>query len=143
MRGFHVAKGYTQVHLPERQTPLSAGYDFYVAKALTIDPGQKALVETGVKAYMGDDEVLKIYMRSSVAKNHTLQMPNHVGIIDADYYGNKTNDGAIFILVHNYGDAPIHLAQDSRIAQGIFSKYLVSDQEIKPKRPRDGGFGST
>lgn len=143
MRGFNVAKGYQDIKLPERKTAASAGYDFYVAKTITIEPGQKALVETGVKAYMASDEVLKIYMRSSIAKNHDLQMPNHVGIIDADYYENETNDGAIFILVHNYGDVPITLEKNSRIAQGIFEKYYISDQEIKPKRPRKGGFGST
>ena len=143
MRGFNVAKGYQDIKLPERKTAASAGYDFYVAKTITVEPGQKALVETGVKAYMASDEVLKIYMRSSIAKNHDLQMPNHVGIIDADYYENETNDGAIFILVHNYGDVPITLDKNSRIAQGIFEKYYISDQEIKPKRPRKGGFGST
>lgn len=143
MRGFNVAKGYQDIKLPERKTAASAGYDFYVAKTITVEPGQKALVETGVKAYMASDEVLKIYMRSSIAKNHDLQMPNHVGIIDADYYENETNDGAIFILVHNYGDIPITLDKNSRIAQGIFEKYYISDQEIKPKRPRKGGFGST
>ncbi len=143
MRGFNVAKGYQDIKLPERKTAASAGYDFYVAKTITVEPGQKALVETGVKAYMASDEVLKIYMRSSIAKNHDLQMPNHVGIIDADYYENETNDGAIFILVHNYGTIPITLDKNSRIAQGIFEKYYVSDQEIKPNRPRKGGFGST
>lgn len=143
MRGFNVAKGYQDIKLPERKTAASAGYDFYVAKTITVEPGQKALVETGVKAYMASNEVLKIYMRSSIAKNHDLQMPNHVGIIDADYYENETNDGAIFILVHNYGDIPITLDKNSRIAQGIFEKYYISDQEIKPKRPRKGGFGST
>lgn len=143
MRGFNVANGYQKIKLPERKTKASAGYDFYVATPITIEPGDKALVETGVKAYMANDEVLKIYLRSSVAKNQSLQMPNHVGIIDADYYENPENDGAIFILVHNYGNTPIHLEKNSRIAQGIFQKYLISDQEIKPSRPRAGGFGST
>lgn len=143
MRGFNVAHGYQNIKLPERKTKASAGYDFYVATPITIEPGSKALVETGVKAYMARDEVLKIYLRSSVAKNQSLQMPNHVGIIDADYYENPDNDGAIFILVHNYGKVPIHLEKNSRIAQGIFQKYLISDDEIKPSRPRAGGFGST
>jgi len=68
MRGFNVAKGYQDIKLPERKTAASAGYDFYVAKTITVEPGQKALVETGVKAYMASDEVLKIYMRSSSQK---------------------------------------------------------------------------
>lgn len=143
MRGFNVANGYTNIKLPNRKTKASAGYDFYVATPVTIHPQEKVLVETGVKAYMADDEVLKIYLRSSTAKTLTLQMPNHVGIIDADYYENETNDGAIFILVYNYGLNPITLEKDHRIAQGIFEKYLISDQEIKPSRPRFGGFGST
>lgn len=143
MRGFNVARGYTDIHLPSRKTKQSAGYDFYVAEDITLAKHAKGLVKTGVKAYMQSDEVLKIYLRSSVAKNMTVQMPNHVGIVDADYYENPTNDGAIFILVHNYGDAPIHLEKNMRIAQGIFEKYLISDDEITPTEKRQGGFGST
>lgn len=143
MRGFKIAKGYKDVIIPKRSTHLSAGYDFHVAKEITLNPNEKGLVETGIKAYMKDDEVLKIYMRSSIAKKYSLQLPNGVGIIDADYYENATNDGAIFILLHNYGDTPITLGKGMRIAQGIFEKYLLSDEEAKPKISRLGGFGST
>lgn len=143
MRGFKIANGYKDAILPKRSTHLSAGYDFHVAKEITLGPGEKRLVETGIKAYMQDDEVLKIYMRSSIAKKYPLNLPNGVGIIDADYFENDTNDGAIFILLHNYGNDPITLTQGMRIAQGIFQKYLLSDEEAKPKISRLGGFGST
>jgi len=143
MRGFERAKGYQEVTLPHRKTSLSAGYDFYVAEDTLIKSHEKKLVPTGIKAFMPDNEVLKLYLRSSVGLSKSLMLPNGVGVIDADYYGNPENDGAIFILIFNYGDEDITLKKDERIAQGIFEKYYTSDQEETPQEQRHGGFGST
>jgi dUTP pyrophosphatase len=143
MRGFEVASGYQNITLPTRKTAMSAGYDFYVALDTVIPPHQKMRIPTGVKAYMQKDEVLKIFLRSSIGMTQTLMLPNGVGIIDADYYNNPDNDGAIFILVYNYGESPIILSAGDRIAQGIFEHYLLSEKEAPPHHHRKGGFGST
>jgi dUTP pyrophosphatase len=143
MRGFERANGYQDVTLPSRKTSHSAGYDFYVAKDTIIPKNKKVLVPTGIKAYMPKNEVLKLYLRSSVGLSKTLMLPNGVGVVDADYYGNPDNDGAIYILIYNYGDEDLTLKKDERIAQGIFERYYTSENEEAPENHRQGGFGST
>ncbi len=145
MRGFERAKGYQDIEfsLPKRGTLHSAGYDFEIIEELTIQPGEIKLGVTGVKAYMMDDEVLKLYPRSSLPRRYHLTIPNNVGIIDKDYYGNPDNDGAIFISLYNFGSQPVTLLKGERVAQGIFQKYLTSPQEELVKSVRNGGFGST
>lgn len=145
MRGFEKAKGYEEIEfeLPKRGTKFSAGYDFCIIEDIVIAPGEIKMGVTGVKAYMQDDEVLKIYPRSSLPKRYHLTLPNNVGIIDKDYYGNIDNDGAIFIQLYNFGNEIVTLKKGERVAQGIFCKYLVSDAEQEVQKTRDGGFGST
>lgn len=145
MRGFEKAKGYEHVefNLPKRGTKYSAGYDFEIIEDLIILPGEIKMGVTGVKAYMMDDEVLQLYPRSSLPRKYHLTIPNNVGIIDKDYYGNKDNDGAIFVQLYNFGTEAITLKKGERIAQGIFTKYLTIDGEDEVTTTRNGGFGST
>lgn len=145
MRGFNKAKGYELIdfELPKRGTKFSAGYDFAIIEDLEIKPGEIALGVTGVKAYMMDDEVLQLYPRSSLPRRHHLTIPNNVGIIDKDYYGNPDNDGAIFVSLWNFGNETVFLKKGERVAQGIFMKYLVSPDEVVVLQTRNGGFGST
>ena len=64
-RGFEVVTLYESsgVHLPERKTGASTGYDFAAAESVEIAPGEGKLVPTGVKAYMQENEVLLVYIR--------------------------------------------------------------------------------
>ncbi len=145
MRGFNVAKGYghLDISLPKRGSGRSAGYDLAVCRDIRIEPGEIVLADTGVKAYMQDDEVLKVYPRSSLPHKHGLTIPNNVGIIDADYYDNPDNDGAIFVQLRNFTHQAVHLKKGTRIAQGIFCKYLKADGDAVINDTRNGGFGST
>ncbi|MCR5462119.1 MAG: dUTP diphosphatase [bacterium] len=144
MRGFKVAKGFenSSIILPKRQTKNSAGYDFYVASDTIIKAHSVALIPTGVKAYMESDEVLKIYVRSSMPLKRKITLANNVGIIDSDYYENPDNDGHIMIQVLNFGDSDVLIKKDERIAQGVFLKYLLADDD-NTSESRLGGFGST
>ena len=144
MRGFKVVKGFenSNIILPKRQTKNSAGYDFYVASDTVIKAHSIALISTGVKAYMESDEVLKIYVRSSMPMKKGLTLANNVGIIDSDYFENPDNDGHIMIQVLNFSDNDILVKKDDRIAQGIFLKYLLADDD-NTNEERMGGFGST
>ena len=159
IRYFAVAKGWEDkgVNLPQRSTENSAGYDFESAEDIVIPSIWKTItqyfkgegmhptiVQTGVKAYMNDDEVLEIYVRSSSAIKKFLTMPNNVGIIDSDYVDNPQNDGAIGIPLWNFGLADYHVKKGERIAQGIFVKFLKVDDDDKSfKSSRIGGIGST
>lgn len=145
MRGFERAKGYESIEfdLPKRGTKHSAGYDFAIVEDLEIKPGEIKMGVTGVKAFMMDDEVLKLYPRSSLPRRYHLTIPNNVGIIDKDYYGNPDNDGAIFVSLWNFGSETVTLKKGERVAQGIFTKYLISPTEDEVVTTRNGGFGST
>ena len=145
MRGFEKAKGYEHLEfsLPKRGTEFSAGYDFALIEDLEIKPGEIKMGVTGVKAFMMNDEVLKIYPRSSLPRKYSLTLANNVGIIDKDYYGNPDNDGAIFVQLRNFGQETILLKKGERVAQGIFCKYLTVTNEEAVNNKREGGFGST
>jgi dUTP pyrophosphatase len=144
-RGFELVSNYlhTGIELPSRKTAHSAGYDFASAEDVTIEPSEIKLVPTGIKAYMPQDEVLKLYARSSIALNKQLILANGVGVIDADYYGNESNEGHILLPMFNAGKKAVTILKGERIAQGIFEKYLASEDELIVSKKRTGGFGST
>lgn len=128
--------------LPARSSKNSAGYDFYSPLKILIEPGCSCLIWTNVKAFMPEDEVLKIYPRSSLATKKGLILKNIVGIIDSDYYSNETNDGQIGICLYNMSGTNQTIEMGDKIAQGIFQKFLVIDDDYVVNA-RSGGFGST
>jgi len=148
IRGFEIAKGFEEkdIHLPVRKTAYSAGYDFEAAEEVVIPKfvsgDAPTLVPTGIKAYMEDDEVLYLYNRSSNPKKKGLILANSVGVIDKDYYGNPDNDGHIMFAFYNNREEDITIHKGEAIGQGVFSKYLVVDND-DANGTREGGFGST
>jgi len=151
IRGFQEVSEDFKVHkeletkLPYKGSKASAGYDFYSKKEVVIYPEEKFRFYTDVKAYMLDDEVLEIYPRSSIGIKKNLILSNTVGIIDADYYGNKDNDGNIIIEFKNIGAMPSKIEIGERIAQGVFKKKLDADDGAYSGGGivRNGGVGST
>ncbi|MCZ0717968.1 dUTP diphosphatase [Aerococcus kribbianus] len=109
-------------------------------KAPAIKP---VLVATGIKAYMPQDEYLQLTCRSSNPLKRSLILPNGVGIIDSDYYGNNDNEGHIYVQLLNFGLEDVHIKKGDRIAQGIFLSYQKTDQDIDNGVKRQGGFGSS
>lgn len=142
MRKFEVVSGFENIKLPERKTKKSAGYDICVLESVDIPPHGQHIFSTGLKACMEDDEVLMIYPRSSLGIKKQLTLSNSVGIIDADYYDNPENEGHIKIVLHNNGDNYAHIEAGERVAQGIFQKYCVTDDD-NAEGMRSGGIGST
>ena len=147
LRGFEIAKGYEDkdIQLPVRKTKNSAGYDVEAASDIVIEPyknGMKpTLIPTGLKAYCQDDEYYILVNRSSGPKKG-LVMANSIGIIDADYYGNESNDGHFYFQYWNFGDKPLEIKKGDVIGQVIFQKYLTVDDD-NATGMRTGGFGST
>lgn len=129
--------------IPTRSTKFSAGYDLVTPVDFTIHPKETKWVYTNVKAKMNSDEYLKIVIRSSMALKKDLGIKNQVAIIDADYYSNPDNDGNIIIPIYNMGNEVKNIESDTRIAQGIFKKYLTVDNEESIDNERTGGAGST
>ena len=148
LRGFEIAKGFEDknINLPIRKTKYSAGYDIEAAEDAIIPSFKKGtnptLVKTGLKAYMQDDEMLLLYNRSSNPKKKGLILANSVGVVDKDYYGNSDNDGHIMFAFYNIKEEDIEIKKGEVIGQGIFQKYLVTDND-SAEGERMGGFGST
>lgn len=142
-RGFEKVSTYASVNLPRRATRLSAAYDLYSAAEVTIEAGQMGQIPTGIKAYFEEDEVLYLYSRSSFPIKYGLILPNSVGVIDADYYNNSSNEGELFLLVYNITNYPVTVPKNERIAQAVFAKVLRTDDDLVNDEVRRGGFGST
>ena len=134
-------KNEGEIKLPTRATEHSAGYDFYSPVDVTIQPNESVLIFTDVKAHMYYDNVLMLYVRSSMGK-HPIVIANGTGIIDCDYYGNENNDGNIGFRLLNLGTTPYEIKVGDRIGQGVFIKYgTVKDDNTSGIRT--GGYGST
>ena len=137
IRGFEILEGYNGIHLPTRKTAFSAGYDLEAAENIRVTDKKISLVPTGLKAFFPVDEVLLIYLRSSLAVKYNLILANGVGVIDADY-----RDHIILPVVSLGGD--FEIKRGMRIAQGIFQKYLTVDGDnLGLGEIRRGRFGST
>lgn len=129
--------------LPKRKTAKSAGYDFVLPCDVRLNPRSvSAIIPTNVKVSMPDDEVLMLYIRSSIGIKHHVTLANGTGIIDADYFSNPDNDGNIGICLQNNSDEIVSFKKGERIMQGIFVKYAVCDSD-DTNEVRKGGFGST
>ena len=146
MRKFEIAKGFEDrvVIIPQRKTAKSAGYDI-VALAdedVYLNPGQSVNLATGLKACMEDDEVMLLFIRSSLGINKGITLSNSCAVIDADYYNNSDNDGHFILNVINTSNEVQCIPARSRVAQAIFVKYLTVDDD-KATGERIGGIGST
>lgn len=155
------------INLPKRSTKYSAGYDIEAAEDVVIpshyrfienftkdynlttdqiksvvkELGIRVMVPTGLRVKMPENMYLKLYMRSGIGSNCLLTLANGTGIIDADYY-NADNEGHIFIPLINLTPMDIKIRKGEKIAQGIFSMYFVTDDDVATGE-RKGGFGST
>lgn len=130
------------VIMPKRGTLTSAGYDLFMPCEAEVMPGEGVMVSTDVKVYMQPDEVFEIYPRSSVGTQREVRIKNTVGIIDSDYYSNKNNDGNIGLFLWNFGKKVQVFKKGEAVAQGIFKKFLESDN-CNTDVVRAGGVGST
>ena len=133
---------YESIVLPTRSTKLSAAYDIRSANDGIIHPGETCVFSTGLKVAMNDDEVFNLYSRSSLGYKYDVCLVNSVGVIDKDYYGNLDNDGHIMVMFYNMGSESVTIHKGDAIAQGIFQKYLITDNDTACGE-RIGGFGST
>ena len=130
------------VKLPSRSTAGSAGYDFFAPYPFSIGAGQTVFVKTWVKAKMPKDNVLLLFERSSWGFRKHISIPNSVGVIDSDYYGNEANDGNIAFAFTNRGSETLEVHEGDKIGQGVFLHISFTDND-DAKNERTGGIGST
>jgi dUTP pyrophosphatase len=129
--------------LPAYATDGAAGMDLLAAVAapVTIAPGGRALVPTGLTIAVPAGYELQVRPRSGLALRHGIMLPNSPGTIDADYRGE------VQIIVMNAGDAPFIVERGMRIAQAVLApvtRLVWREAETLPSTARGaGGFGST
>lgn len=129
--------------LPAYATVGAAGFDLAAAitEPLTIPPGGRALVPTGLQVALPSGFELQIRPRSGLALRHGIVLPNSPGTIDEDYRGE------IQVILLNAGDAPFTLTRGMRIAQAVLApvvRLLWQEVANLPDTGRAaGGFGST
>lgn len=143
MRKFEKVSYSDKGILPTRNDKGSAGYDFYTPTQLVIEPKQMVKFQIDIKASMEQDEVLMLYVRSSIGIKRNLMLANGTGVIDSTYYNNPDNEGNIIGALFNYGNETQIIEAGDRIMQGVFIKYLTIDDDKPLSNTRIGGIGSS
>lgn len=134
---------YEGLRLPQRATRGSAGYDFFAPFDIVLKPGETVKIPTGIRVYMEENYVLKLYPRSGLGFKYRLQLNNTVGIIDSDYYYSD-NEGHIYAKITNDSNEGkiLTIAKGTGFMQGIFVEYGITVDDAVDS-VRNGGFGST
>ncbi len=125
---------YEKYSLPARKTAKAAGYDFLAIKDYEIKPGEILKIPTGIKAKYPDDEFLMLVVRSSMGFKYNVRMCNQVGIIDADFYNNKSNEGHMWVALQNHGTETYTVKKGEGFCQGIFIKYFTCGDDVEDER---------
>jgi len=133
------------IPLPSYATDGSAALDLRacIAEAVTLEPGGRALVKTGLAINMMDPGLVAIVAsRSGLSLKHGVRVAQGIGVIDADYHGE------IGVILANDGQAPYVVQPGERIAQLMFQPVVqVALQVVEAFSTEtgrgEGGFGST
>ncbi len=129
--------------LPSYESPHAAGMDLRAAleAPLTLAPGDRELVPTGLRMALPEGYEAQIRPRSGLAWRNGITMLNTPGTIDADYRGE------VKVLAVNLGDEDFTIRHGDRIAQMIIApvqQVFVEESDELPESVRgEGGFGST
>lgn len=134
---------YEKYELPKRKTKYSAGYDISSLIEYNLKPKECVTIPTGFKYISPEDEMFMIVVRSSTGFKYNVRLVNQVGIIESDYYNNPQNEGHVLVRIQNEGEKDFKINIGDRIAQGIFVKFGIVDDEEEIKETRKGGVGST
>ena len=128
--------------LPAYAREDDAGLDLYAREGVTLAPGARAAVGTGVAMALPDGYAGFVLPRSGLALRHGLSLVNTPGLIDAGYRGEIR-----VILINHDPTTPVTLSRGDRIAQLVIQRVEqvdVIEVDTLPESPRgSGGFGST
>ncbi|MGR3714913.1 MAG: dUTP diphosphatase [Shimia sp.] len=135
------------VGLPSYETAGAAGADVRANFAadsrdgLTLMPGARALVPTGLSLEIPAGYEVQMRPRSGLALKHGITLPNSPGTIDSDYRG------PLGVIVLNAGQEPFDITHGMRIAQMVVAPVVRGNfefhQELSVSTRGEGGFGST
>lgn len=131
------------IELPAYATEHSAGMDLRaaVAEAITLKPGERRLIPTGISIALPAGFEAQVRPRSGLALKFGIGMVNAPGTIDADYRGE------VGVLLINHGDDAFLISRGDRIAQLVIASYTrvtwVQQESLDETERGHGGFGHT
>jgi len=136
---------FGDLELPKYETVLAAGADLRAAvpqdAPMTLAPGERALVPTGLAMALPAGYEAQIRPRSGLAYKHGITCLNTPGTIDADYRGE------VKVLLINHGDTAFEIGRGERIAQMVIAPITQPDfirvDSLSETARGAGGFGST
>ena len=135
---------YTGKHeLPQFETAQSAGMDLRanIDAPVVLQPGDRALIPTGIKMALPEGYEAQIRPRSGMAYKHGISVLNSPGTIDADYRGD------VGVLLINHGREPFTVEDGMRVAQMVVAQYSQFQwhavEDLDETDRGEGGFGST
>jgi dUTP pyrophosphatase len=137
------ARHATDIPLPEYMSDGASGIDLVAAidTTVTVEPGQRAHIPTGVHVAIPPGFEGQIRPRSGLALHHGVTLLNAPGTVDADYRGE------IGVILVNLGDAPFTISRGDRIAQMVIvpiCRAVLTETDTLPEsRRQEGGFGHT
>ena len=127
--------------LPSYASAGSAGLDLYAAAGpLTLAPGARALVGTGLALALPEGYEGQVRPRSGLALRHGVTVLNAPGTVDSDYRGE------VGVLLINLGESPFVVERGMRVAQLVIApvaRARLVEGEVPPSKRGAGGFGST
>lgn len=129
-------------HVPAYAHPGDAGADLVSTEAVRLEPGQRALIGTGVRIALPDGYVAFVVPRSGLATKHGITIVNSPGTVDAGYRGELK-----VTLLNTDTEAAFEIAPGDRIAQVIVMPVsranFIPVTELPDSVRGEGGFGST
>jgi dUTP diphosphatase len=133
----------SDLELPRQMSAQAAGADIRAAvpEELVLQPGDRALVPTGIAIELPPGYECQVRPRSGLAIRHGITLLNTPGTIDSDYRGE------VGIIMINLGHEPFTIRRGDRIAQLVVAQALVVEyeevSELQDTKRSDGGFGHT
>jgi dUTP diphosphatase len=125
--------------LPEYSSLGAAGADLYANEAVTLGPGERHAVATGLRVEIPPGHAGLVWPRSGLAVRHGID--TLAGVIDSDYRGE------VRVVLVNHGQQPFTIEPGDRIAQLVVQKVeravFTSASELAGSLRGEGGFGST
>lgn len=127
--------------LPRYATPGAAGMDVVSAEDVTLNPGARYPVATGLALAIPAGYEIQVRPRSGLALKHGITVPNTPGTIDSDYRGE------LKVIMINHGAEPFPIARGDRVAQLVLAPVTQGVwqevDELDDTERGAGGFGST
>lgn len=129
------------LELPAYTTEGAAGMDVLAAEDVTLAPGARHAVATGLALAIPPGFEIQVRPRSGLALKHGITVPNTPGTIDSDYRGE------LKVILINHGDRAFDIRRGDRVAQLVLAPVVRASwlkvEELDETLRGEGGFGST